>query len=164
MSREGEGSAARRSAPRWLWGLLAASVALNLVAAGMIGGRYLRKMEMRDLGWFNARLLAQMPETARAEAREILTAEPEAARAIRADLVAASQTALAAFRAEPFDRAAMERALAMRRQVLDRRQALREARIVALGEELPHAVREAFAQNVAPRLARRAVRAESGQD
>jgi len=147
---------ARRRAPRWLWGLLAVSVAINLLAGGMIGGRYLRKMEMRDLGWFNARLLAQMPEAARDEAREILTAEPEAARAVRADLVAASQAALAAFRAEPFDRAAMERALAARRAVLDRRQALREARIIALAETLPHALREAFAENVAPRLARRA--------
>ena len=149
-----------RRYPRWLWLVLALSLGLNLVAGGIMAGRYLRKMEMRELGWFNSRILERMPESARDRAREALMVDREARLALRAELTKASASALAAFSAEPFDRAALAEALQARDDLLARRRALRAERVIGLAEALPAAIRAKFAERVAPRLEERRARVE----
>lgn len=149
---------AGRRCPRWLWGLLALSLALNLVGGGMLLGRHLRQQEMRELGRFNARVLSKMPEEARSEARRVLMADRPAARAVQRKLTDASLAALAAFRADPFDRAALAEALEARDRVLAERGAERAARVIALAEALSPEARAAFAEEVRPLLERRRAR------
>lgn len=146
-----------RRCPRWLWVLLALSVGLNLLGGGMMLGRYLREMQSDDLGRFNARLLALVPEEARDRARTVLTADRDETLALQRRLTEASLDALDAFRAEPFDRAAFAAALEARDRILAARRALRAARVTALAEALPPPARVDFAAQVRPLLeARRA--------
>jgi len=145
----------RRGCPRWLWALLGVSLALNLVAGGMMAGRHMRRAEATDIGRFNARLLDYLPEENREAARTILTRDAEERRALRRDLLEASATALARFAATPLDAEALGVALLRRSEVLARRQALRDARVTALAAALPAEARAEFADRLAPRISRR---------
>jgi len=152
------GAATPRRCPLWVWVLLALSVGLNLLGAGMLAGRHLRDMQSEELGRFNARLLALVPEAAQAEARAVLTADRDETLALQRRLTEASLDALDAFRAEPFDRAAFAAALDARDRVLAARRELRAARVTALAEALPAPARADFADRVRPMLESRRAR------
>lgn len=112
-----------RSAPGWMKLLLALSLALNLVVAGLVGGHALRKWSDGPYARVEAepgldrrqsRLLRMVPEPARPQARAILLARRDEIDRARATMREAHLAFIEAIRAEPLDPERLEAALAQR--------------------------------------------------
>jgi uncharacterized membrane protein len=135
-----EGRAERAGAPRWMKGLLAVSLALNLAVVGLVAGVVLRdgpdgrSRMVRDLG-FGPFTEALAPED-RAALRRAFVSEGGDLRAERDRIREETAGVVAALRADPFDADRFARLLAAqaeRRQArLDLGQRLLVAQIAAM--------------------------------
>jgi len=145
-----------RRCPLWVKILLVASISLNLVVAGVVGGKALR---MREEGGrferMTARIVAMLPEERREEGRAILTARTDEIRALGAERLAANRRVLEAMRAEPMETAALEAALRARREAMAKRVAVFHKGIAELAGTLSPAERAAFAAEIEQKLRRR---------
>ena len=113
-----------RAAPGWMKGLLAASLAVNLVVAGLVGGNALRhwsdgdrfhKVEIEPgLDRRQSRILRMVPEAQQDEAKRILLDRQDELDRARAEMREANMAFIDAIRAEPFDTERLEQALARR--------------------------------------------------
>ena len=163
MTEGSAGGAGARRCPRWIWAVMVLSLAGNLAVAGVLGGRYLDRMTRDpELGRFAARLLEDIPEGQRAEAREILLAGRGDRETFRRRLAEASLGVTAALAAEPFDPAALERAVEARRAVFAGRWERRRESFLRLAGALDAEGRarlaEGFEERIRNRLERKAAR------
>lgn len=146
---------ARRRCPRWLWILLVVSVSLNLVAVGMIGGRYLRKMDRDpELGRWQARIVRMLPEERQAMGREIMLGRKAELGEIRNSLMASNRQVWAALRADPFEPAAFQAALDARRAAMAQRFGLLHMQMVEITEKLTASERAEIAEKMEERSKR----------
>ena len=126
----------------WTAGVLAVSLAVNLLVVGALLGRWIKGEPSGHppLAWAGKELDANSRE----RLRPILQQNAEATRVLRRRIRAASDTVRDAIRAEPFDSAALSDALAALRAVsLDYQAAVHAVAIEALAE-LPADDRERF--------------------
>lgn len=112
-----------RAAPGWMKGLLAVSLALNLVVAGLVGGNALRhwsdhrfqKVEIEPgLDRRQSRILHMVPEAQHEVAKRILLGRQDELDRARAEMREAHMAFIEAIRREPFDPAKLDQALARR--------------------------------------------------
>lgn len=104
----------RRGAPRWLWALLVASLALNLLIVGAfaghrLGGRWWRGHD--GTKFIERMLLRDLPSERREALKGMIGELVDAGREVRKDFADKRRAAAAAFAAEPFDRARFEAAI-----------------------------------------------------
>lgn len=148
------GAGARRW-PRWMVLALTISVGANLLLGGLVVGAALRDAASDRRKGFTERVLSELPEARRAEAREILSASAEGWPERRARMAAASAEISAALSAEPFDPDALRRAMDARLDVMRGHFADRGERLVKVAEMLGAEERARLAEAMAARSARR---------
>lgn len=111
------------SAPGWMKLMLVASLALNLIVAGLIGGNALRHWSEPSYANIEAepgldrrqtRLLRMVPEPARPQAREILLSRTDEIDRARKGMREAHMAFIEAIRAQPLELERLEAALARR--------------------------------------------------
>ena len=127
---------------RWITTVLAISLAINLLAAGAVLGRFIKgeRSGRPPLAWASKELDA----SSRERLRPILQPNAEATRALRRQIREASDAVRGAIRAEPFDSVALTDALAELRAVsLDYQTAVHSLAVESLAE-LPAEERERF--------------------
>lgn len=146
---------ARRRCSRWLWILLVLSVTLNLIAVGMIGGRYLRKMDRDpELGRWQSRIVRMLPDERQAMGREIMLGNKAELAEIRSALKAANTEVWAALRAEPFEPEKFKAALDARRAAMAERFGLLHLQMVEITTNLTASERAEIAEKMEERSKR----------
>lgn len=102
--------------PRWVTIALLASLMVNMVFVGVAAGRMW--VHHHGDGWYSRHkgggmrgFLRELPEARRSELRDVMRANRAAAREEREKVGALRQAVREAIAREPFDRAALERAL-----------------------------------------------------
>jgi len=121
---------ARRRAPRWMWGVMIVSLALNLlVIGGVIGAawhfRYVRAFGEGGAPPRFGAFIATLPAEKRGRIDAMLSEQRAVIRPLRREMREARRAALAAVTAEPFDK---DRLRALNAAYHRKRQALHEKR------------------------------------
>ena len=109
MTETGASAPARRQNPRWLWGGLLVSLALNLLLIGLIAGGAWRRFRVDDFSSGTAqaaRFVHRLPSERREQIRSAVREQLDRLRELRRAARVVRDGATKALAAEPFDLAA----------------------------------------------------------